>query len=140
MSNGRPLSPFEIEKIKHGGDGFTGEQKQEKIALAAPRFFREELKRQHPPEITVLDATGTQEYFRLGDETEHIPGAHVHAPDAIWDEEKGWNAGPLRATGKHLPLVKETERCGFYVSTLLKALEQGHYRVGSKRKAGRSPA
>ena len=32
---GMPLSPFEIERLKHAGDAFAGEKRLELIALAA---------------------------------------------------------------------------------------------------------
>lgn len=125
---GMALSRFEIEKLKHAGDAFSGEKRFEMIALAALEHF--ELK-----EITVFDPTGTQEYFRLGDKQRHgIPGVHVHMPYGEGDASKRWPAGPTKAAQNNVVgLVGDTKRIGTvdkYVGELLKALEQGRYEIG----------
>lgn len=125
---GVPLSRNEIERLRRVGDGLGGERGQEMIALAALQYF--DLK-----EITVFDASGMQEYFRLGNKGKHqIQGVHVHMPYGRWDPAKGWNAGPTKAAqNKVVGLVGDVRRIGtvdMYVGELLKALEQGRYEVG----------
>jgi hypothetical protein len=135
MIKGEPLSRFEIEELKRAGDGFAGEKRQEMIALAALARFKPKGNTDGLPEITVFDVTGTQEYFRLGARGRHkILGVHVHMPYAKWDEAKGWAAGPTKAAQNNVvALVGDKKRTGTvdnYVGVLLKALEQGQYKVG----------
>jgi len=123
-----PLDRQLIERFRLAGQGVGGDLGQERIALEVLRHF--DLK-----EITVWDITGTQVYFRLGDQGRHgVPGVHVHLPYGKFDQAKGWAAGPPRAGGGDLVvgLVGDARRPGStndYVGELLKALEQGRYQA-----------
>ncbi|HEV1995800.1 MAG TPA: hypothetical protein VGR03_15820 [Candidatus Acidoferrum sp.] len=122
-----PLSAQKIELFKQAGRGVPGEKGLEKIALAVLEDFDWK-------EVTVMDLSGTHEYFRIGAKGGHQQvGIHVHLPYGQFDPAKGYDAGALKAGSDAVGLVGDNRRPGTvnnYVFELLKALEQGRYRAG----------
>ncbi len=127
---GRPLSYWELQNIANAAQTQSGE-------LAAERKVQAAIDYLGGLEITVLDHTGTQEYFRVGSGGKHgIAGVHVHLAEGLFDPDKGWNAGALAAVGEVVGLTNDPRRpspVAYFVGLLMKALEQGHYRVGLRK-------
>jgi hypothetical protein len=128
---GRPLSQKELQIINSAAQHLSGELAAEKKVQAAIEYLG-------GLEITVLDPTGTQEYFRVGPGGRHgIAGVHVHLANGLYDHEKGWNAGALRAFGDVVGLINDPRRpsaVAYFVGLLMKALETGHYRIGLRKE------
>jgi hypothetical protein len=143
MQKSLPLPKYLIEQFRSAGDGFTGDISREQIALAVLRHFKHN-------EITVWDITGTQVYFRLGDdqgrrrpdsggdrEQHGIRGVHIHLPYAKsfheFDKRNGpWLTRAGNARDQIVALVGDRKGLGSandYVGELLKALEEGRYQA-----------
>jgi hypothetical protein len=114
MSRNLPVSAPILRIIKAAAVGYSGSHAAERIIQAAVQRLG--------GEITVLDASGFHELFRVG--AEGHGGVHVHDPYIRRDT---WQ---LRPAAEALP-IHGKEDYNYYIGKLLQALETGQYRKKS---------
>ena len=114
MSRNVPVSAAILQNIKRAAMGCTGSHAAERIIKTAVQRLG--------GEITVLDASGFHELFRVG--AEGHGGVHVHEP---YIQMPTWK---LRPATQAVPLHGK-EDYNYYVGKLLQALETGQYRKKS---------
>lgn len=113
MSRSIPVPAPILRLIKGAAAGYSGSHAAVRIVEAAVHRLG--------GEITVLDATGFHELFRVGAEGHGIQGPHVHEP---YIQRDTWK---LRPVTEALPLHGK-EDYNYYIGKLLQALETGQYR------------
>jgi hypothetical protein len=112
MSRNTPVAAPILRLIKGAAVGHSGSNAAVRIIEAAVQRLG--------GEITVLDASGFHELFRVG--AEGHGGVHVHDPYIQWHT---WQ---LRPASEAHPLHGK-EDYNYYIGKLLQALETGQYRT-----------
>ena len=112
MSRSTPVAAPILRLIKGAAVGYSGSHAAVRIIEATVQHLG--------GEITVLDASGFHELFRVGGEGHG--GVHVHEPYIQWDT---WQ---LRPASEAHPL-HGNEDYNYYIGKLLQALETGQYRT-----------
>jgi hypothetical protein len=106
-----------LRAFKATGKDLSPRLAGERIIQAVLTHFR--------AEITVLDATGDGELFRVGsgNPSHGIQGIHIH-PISVQ-----WGTWQLKAHKDAVAFLTDKD-FNMYIGTLLQALELGRYRVG----------
>ena len=112
-----PVPPQLLRTFKESGKGLPPRQAGERIIETILEYYR--------AEVTVLDAFGTGELFRvgMGYPRHGIHGVHIH-PISV--QYRTWE---LRAHKDAVAFLKDDD-FNMYLGLLLQALELGRYRVG----------
>jgi hypothetical protein len=111
MPRNLPVLAPALRLIKSAAVGYSGLHAAELIVKAAVQHLG--------GEITVLDASGFHELFRIG--AEGHGGVHIHDP---YIQKETWK---LRSASE-AHLLHGKEDYNYYIGKLLQALETGQYR------------